>query len=75
MIKAEIPGETSTNKCGRRKSEKKHNWREKSVLECVEMDRFLTQRVSKENMGKCQSRKRFKANANYSFFKNIFPDY
>ncbi|KAG8127301.1 hypothetical protein E2320_014229 [Naja naja] len=43
IIKTEIPGETSTNKRGRRKSEKKHNWREKSILECVEMDRFLTQ--------------------------------
>ncbi|KAG8127306.1 hypothetical protein E2320_014233 [Naja naja] len=43
IIKTEIPEETSTNKRGRRKPEKKHNRREKSILDRVEMDRFLTQ--------------------------------
>ncbi|XP_026543303.1 zinc finger protein 479-like [Notechis scutatus] len=66
IIKTEIPEETSTNKWGRRKSEKKHNWSENSILECVEMDLFLTQRDSKEYMGKCQSRKRLKANPDVS---------
>ncbi|XP_013927696.1 PREDICTED: putative zinc finger protein 66 [Thamnophis sirtalis] len=66
IIKTKIPEETSINKWGRRKHEKKNNRREKSIRECVKMDCFLTQRDSKENTGKCQSRKRFKAKPNVS---------
>ncbi|XP_032065726.1 zinc finger protein 114-like isoform X2 [Thamnophis elegans] len=66
IIKTEIPEETSTNNRGGRKREKKHNQSEKSIFECVEMDRFLTQHDSKESTEKCRSRKRFKANPNVS---------
>ncbi|KAK9405298.1 zinc finger protein [Crotalus adamanteus] len=42
IVQTEIPEETPTNQRERRKHEKKHTGREKSVLECVEMDRLLT---------------------------------
>ncbi|KAK9405300.1 zinc finger protein [Crotalus adamanteus] len=47
IIQTEIPEETPTNKRERRKHEEKHTWREKSILECVEIDCLLT-KASKE---------------------------